>query len=252
MFGDYLDPLADEGYRLLLVDMRGHGRSDPAPPESVTLERLAADVDAIAAALDLERYAVLGHSTGGFVALQHAVDSPGEAAQTIISGGIPSARFLDAAIAAVAGFEPEDLRAQVVASVEAEKTAQTAAEVEALMRDQLPLHFADPRDPRLDEYARRSAGTIYRPEVLRQLANNGYGAIEVEDRLGSIREPVLVLVGARDRVCPRAASEAIAAGAPRAELVVLERSGHFTFAEETDRYLDALRDFLGRQTRAAA
>ena len=25
MFGDYLDPLVDEGYRLLLVDMRGHG-----------------------------------------------------------------------------------------------------------------------------------------------------------------------------------------------------------------------------------
>ena len=150
----------------------------------MTLERLATDVDAIAEALDLERYAVLGHSTGGFVALQHAVESPGKAAQTIISGGIPSVRFLDAAIDAIAAFEPEDLRAQLIASVAAEKTAQTAAEIEALMRDQLPLHFADPRDPRMDEYARRSAGTVYRPEVLRHLANNGYGAIEIEDRLG--------------------------------------------------------------------
>jgi len=76
MFGTWLDPDGDE-YRLLLVDERAQGRSDPAPPETWTLEHHARDVDALATALGLERYVVLGHSFGAFIALQHAVDFPG-------------------------------------------------------------------------------------------------------------------------------------------------------------------------------
>jgi len=71
-FGNYLDPLADE-YRLILVDQRSNGRSDRAPEETWTLEQMAADVSALAKALELGQYAVLGHSYGAFVVLQHAV-----------------------------------------------------------------------------------------------------------------------------------------------------------------------------------
>ena len=42
MFGSYLDALGDL-CRLLLVDERATGRSDPSPPETWTLERQAAD-----------------------------------------------------------------------------------------------------------------------------------------------------------------------------------------------------------------
>jgi pimeloyl-ACP methyl ester carboxylesterase len=114
-FGDYLDPLADE-HRLLLVDQRAQGRSDRAPEETWTLERMAADVDALARALELERYAVLGHSYGAIVALQNAVDFPGAAAQTIVSSGVPAARFLAEVDANLAAFEPVELREQVTRS----------------------------------------------------------------------------------------------------------------------------------------
>jgi proline iminopeptidase len=90
-FGDYLDALADE-YRLILVDQRSNGRSDRTPEETWTLEQMAADVSSLTRAMGLEQYAALGHSYGAFVVLQHAVDFPGDAAQTIVSSGIPSAR----------------------------------------------------------------------------------------------------------------------------------------------------------------
>jgi pimeloyl-ACP methyl ester carboxylesterase len=116
------------------------------------------------------------------------------------------------------------------------------------MRDQLPVHFADPRDPRIADYADRTAMSAYRPETLRHLAATGYGSIDVERRLASIPQPVLVLAGASDRICPPAAAEAIAAGAPSAELVILQHSGHFTFVEENERYIAAVADFLDRHT----
>ena len=247
MFADYLDPLAAR-YRLLLTDLRGHGLSAETDPETCTLAQMALDVSAVADSLGLASYSVLGHSMGSFVALQHAVDQPGAATTTIASSGVPALRWLDRAVAVLESFEPEDLRAQILSSIARESTAQTPDEVTALMRDQLPVHFADPRDPRIADYAERTATSVYRPDTLRHLAATGYGSIDVEARLGSITQPVLVLAGAVDRICPPAASEAIAAGAPRGELVLLQQSGHFTFVEENERYLAAVADFLDRHT----
>ena len=244
MFGDYLDPLADRGYRLVFVDQRAQGRSAPAPSESWTLHQMAADVTALAGTLGLERYAVLGHSYGAFVALQNAVDFPGMAKQTIVSSGVPSAHYLDVVEKNLATFEPEELRDRVAASWEREATVETPAEMGQLWLDQAPFHFKDPLDPRIDDYNLRSSGAFLTPEVLRHLAVEEYGGIEVEGRLGEIPQPVLILAGRHDRTCPVEAAEAMAKGIPNSELVIFEHSGHMTFVEETDAYLDAVDTFL--------
>lgn len=244
-FGDYLDPLADR-HRLLLVDQRSQGRSDPAPASTWSLEQMAADVTALARNLNLERYAVLGHSYGAFVALQHAVDFPGVPGATIVSSGVPSARFLEHVDVNLAAFEPLELREQVKRSWETEKIVETADQVAALLHDQMPFHFADPLDPRIAEYETRTGGGVFSPEVLRHFANLEYGSIEVEARLAGVAHPVLVLAGRHDRVCSVPAAEATAKGVPRGDLVVFERSGHMTFVEENESYLAAVRTFLDR------
>jgi proline iminopeptidase len=248
-FGDYLDPLAQDGIRLLLTDLRANGRSDHTPPETWTLERMAQDVIMLALALKLEWYAVLGHSYGAFVALQNAVDYPGQAAATIVSGGIASSRFLDGVGAALQSFEPADLRAQVLASWDREASAMTQEDVASLMHDQWPFHFKDPRDPRIAEYERRTHGWVFAPDVLRHMATASYGGIEVEDRLKDVPQPVLVLAGRHDRVCTVEASERMAHLLPNAELHVFEDSAHMMFVEQPDEYLDVVRVFLSRLTK---
>jgi len=245
-FGTYLDPLASRGYRLLLVDQRGNGRSAPSDPSTWTLERMAKDVGGLARALDLGSCAVLGHSYGAFVALQHAVDFPGEAAQTIVSGGVPSSRFLDDVEANLAAFEPLHLREQAAASWARESEVRTAREFAALMHDQLPFHFAHPEDPRIAEYERESAATVYSPDILRVFAQTGYGGIDVEGRLGTIPQPVLILAGRHDRTCGIDAAEVMADRIPDAELVVFEESGHMMFVEEQTKFLHAVEFFLRR------
>ena len=246
MFGSYLDGLGDR-CRLLLVDERGTGRSEPAAPETWTLGHHAADVEAMAGALGLERYAVLGHSYGSFIALQHAVDFPGGPAATIVSSGIPDARFLVHVEEQLAAFEPVELREQVQSSWAREAQARTQEDVAALLSDQLPFHFADPRDPRIDDMRAAMTGAVYGPDVLRAAATEDYGAIAVEDRLADVTHPVLVLAGRHDRTCSVAAAEAMAAALPDAELVVFEHSGHMTFVEENEAYLAAVRGFLDRR-----
>ncbi len=245
MFGDYLNQLTDQ-FRLILVDQRSQGRSEMSPPKTWTLAQLAKDIGALAGALGLERYAVLGHSFGALVALQYVVDFPGQASQTIVSSGFPSARFLTHVQKSLETFEPIELREQVMSSWEREKSVQTIEDFANILHDQLPFHFADPRDPRIQDYERRTMGSIYSPQVVRHFAAQDYGMIEVEDRLGSVSQPVLVLAGRHDRTCSVEAAEVIARGIPQAQLVIFEQSGHMTFVEENEPYLATVRTFLGR------
>jgi proline iminopeptidase len=210
---------------------------------------MAQDVIMLARAMELGRYVVLGHSFGAFVALQNALDYPGQAIATIVSCGVPSMRYLDKVDEHLRTFEPAELRQQVTDSRAREADARTSAEYASIIRDQWPFHFADPLDPRIKGYAARSAG-ILSPDVLRHFSAEGSGGIEVEDRLAEIAVPVLVLAGRYDRTCVAEVAEAMAAGIPGAELVVFERSGHMPFVEETEAYLSAVGAFIDRVTDA--
>ena len=246
MFGDYLDPLTDDGtYRLILVDERAQGGSDrSAPPETWTLQRMAADITDLAAALGLTDYAVLGHSYGAFVVLQHAVDFPAAATATIVSAGVAAARWLDRVEDQLATFEPVELREQVASSWARELTVETEEEAAELLADQMPFHFREPSGPVMDDYFRRAAGARFAPDVLRHFAQQEYGGIDVDDRLGSVTHPVLVLAGRYDRVCPVDAGADMASRLPDAQFVVFENSAHMMFVEEPDRYLTTVRTFL--------
>jgi len=244
-FADYLDLLCDQ-FQLILVDMRAQGKSDMCPEETWTLEQMAKDVVSLARVMGLNKYAVLGHSYGAFVALQNAVDFPGAAAQTIVSGGVPSSRFLSVVDKNLAEFEPESLRKQVADSWAREAHAQTQEDFASLMHDQMPFHFGNPLDLRIVEYEARTAETVYSPAMLQHFAKAEYGGIEVEDRLKDVSQPVLVCTGRYDRACTVEASEEMAKGLPNAELVIFEKSGHMTFVEENELYLKVVREFLNK------
>ena len=245
MFGDYLDPLTDQ-YRLILVDLRANGLSDMCSTETWTLQQMAKDLVLLAEAMGLQEYAVLGHSYGAFVVLQNAVDYPGHASQTIVSSGLPSAKYLNAVWKNLEQFEPVELREQVTKSWEREKVVQTRTEVDQLLHDQLPFQFGDPLDTRIAEFEQRTAGGVNSPDVLRFFANADYGGIEVEDKLANVTHPVLVLTGRGDRTCSMEGAEAMAQGLPDAELVIFENSGHMTYVEENEKYLKVVRGFLHR------
>lgn len=64
-------------HRLLILDNRGHGFSAaPADAASITVERMADDVEALVAHAGFERYHLLGHSMGGAIVQEIALRSP--------------------------------------------------------------------------------------------------------------------------------------------------------------------------------
>jgi proline iminopeptidase len=67
--------LADQ-FTLIFYDHRCNGRSQGSPVSSMTFENLTADADALRRRLGYQRWAVLGHSFGGHVALEYALRYP--------------------------------------------------------------------------------------------------------------------------------------------------------------------------------
>jgi proline iminopeptidase len=242
MFRPYLDPLGDE-FRLLYVDERGQGRSERVDPATLSLEVFARDVDRLAEALELDSFALLGHSFGAIITTYHATEL-GTAAAYVISGGGDTSEALeadvDAALAAL-GDGGEAIRS----SWEAEKTVETDEQLKQLLRDQMPFHFHGEPPPGYGEE------TVASPDVLRHFANIGYGAFDYVAKLRDVAKPTLVLVGAHDRTTTPRAARVLHGEIPNSELVVLSEAGHMSFVEQTEPYLEAVRSFLGGVAAAA-
>ncbi len=67
--------LADQ-FTLVFYDHRCNGRSVGAEVTTMTMDNLTADAEALRQALGFEKWAVLGHSFGGNVALEYALRYP--------------------------------------------------------------------------------------------------------------------------------------------------------------------------------
>jgi proline iminopeptidase len=231
----WLDPLSEVA-RVIYVDERGQGRSERVAPETLSLEVFARDVDRLAEALELERFALLGHSFGAIITTWHAVNL-GTAEGYVISGGGDSSAALDADVQASLAAMGEGGK-PIADSWEWEKTVQTPEESAELMRIQTPFHFHG--EPPADF----GAETVYTADVLRYFASAGYGDFDYTPELGRVSKPTLLIVGAHDRTTTPRAAQVLHEGIQGSELVELEGAGHMCMVEAEDAYLAAVKPFL--------
>ena len=83
---DLLAPLLTDSFRVIAIDQRGHGLSDK-PDSGYDFATVASDLDAILNALKIDRAVLVGHSWGGNVAVQYAVDHPDRVSGLILIDG---------------------------------------------------------------------------------------------------------------------------------------------------------------------
>jgi pimeloyl-ACP methyl ester carboxylesterase len=242
-----LRALAEAGYRVVAIDLRGHGRStgagDPGVGDSedvaaeaskqspLTLDRLAADVEEVLEALDLRDVVLVGHSMGGMLALLMAERDPDLAA----GKGRVSALALVSSAAHPAG------RRGLMALLSAARpvVSSSAGLVSRLPGPTLPavdavhalarVTFGEQPSPRQVFFTGAMTGSApvrVSAELLADIV-----AFDARDVLGSIRLPTTVIVGELDVITPPDQSEALAAGIPGAGLTILRGCGHMVMLE---------------------
>jgi pimeloyl-ACP methyl ester carboxylesterase len=205
--------LERSGHRIVAYDARGHGRSSPAPtPDAYTYADLAADLEGVLDALEIDRAVLAGASMGAHTLLHFALRCPERV------GGL---------VVITPAYDP-------ATQDDSERLARWDALSEGLRTGGVEGFLAAQGEPGVPEALRETVLTVTRqrlalhdhPEAVADALravprSRPFGEV---DELAALTMPVTVVASADepDPGHPLAVGEAYAAAIPRAELVTDE------------------------------
>ena len=236
-----LQPCADQ-FTLVFYDHRCNGRSEGADVTSMTWENLTADAEALRQALGFDKWAVLGHSFGGNVALEYALRYPQSLSHLVLMDTGGDAR--------VPHNAPEILA----------KRGYSAAAVQAARRFYNGQLTPSEYFPAVMKFSKAyfyhfsllglAHDMVFGPHVKFRPEATIFGFSQlctgwtVMDRLGEIKVPTLVLAGRHDFLFPPEHQAILADRLPNARLEIIERAGHIPQAERTAEVIEVVKSFL--------
>jgi pimeloyl-ACP methyl ester carboxylesterase len=241
---DWTDaPARERGLRVIAPDRPGIGHSDPAPMSSVA--EYATDVEALADALAIERFVVLGYSGGGpyALAVAHRLASRVESAVIVASAGEIGAwaRWKDLS-RSDRQLTWISLHTPVVA-----RALLRLADVGARLVPTVALWSAEAEMSKSDRQVMRSLGSTEALALFTQaLAGSTAGAVDDyallarpwHVTLSEITVPVHCWHGTADNSVPLAHTEALLERIPHARLTTWPEEGHLALITHVAEVLD--------------
>ena len=220
--------LLKESVRVVTIDLPGHGVS-MVTNEVHTMEYLAECVALAMEALGIERYSVVGHSMGGYVALAMVEKYASRLESIVLLSSTTSAD----------SQEKCDRRRREIELIKAGKKNMLA---------RLVPHagFAPENVKRLKDYIEDIGELILMTEDEGVIAILG-GMIERKSRGELLRQsgvPHMFIFGRHDYYIPVETAEEMIAADPTARVVWLEHSGHMGFYEEPELCAQAILEMV--------
>lgn len=215
--------LPSMGYRCIGIDWRGFGKSDK-PMNGYDFDRLADDIRAVVEVLQLHQFTLLGHSTGGAIAVRYMSRHHGY--------GVSNLVLVDAAVPV--GF-----------------TEETATRFLNKALNDRPKMMQEVTDNFFFQYISRPLSEWFLQMGL-DAAGWSTAAIiktlrdeKLYTDLPHIHVPTLIVHGIHDKVIPFAQAHELNRKISNSQLVPFHYSGHGAFWEERDKFNQVLRHFIG-------
>jgi pimeloyl-ACP methyl ester carboxylesterase len=210
--------------RVVLYDLRGHGGS-PLGDADGSLAQLGADLIEVLDDAAIERAVIAGFSLGGTIAMRAAIDAPERVAALALVG--TSSRVNKAA----RGWYEE--RAALVERDDPELRKTLDGDTEDVYRNR-------PEEIEAGLRIRRESTADPRGFANACLAMASLNERPLDDELGAISAPTVIVAGDADQHCPPRASEIIAEKIPGSTMQVLEDTGHPLPVERPHEVADAI------------
>lgn len=243
--------LTDAGYRVIAPDQIGFCKSSKPEHYQFTFEQLAGNTHALLASLGINRAIIMGHSTGGMLAIRYALMYPSEVEHLVLVDPI--------------GLEDWRARGVPWQSVDALYQRELKTTAERIRSYERATYYAGAWDPAYERWVQMLAG-MYRGPGRAHVAWDSallYDMIYTQPviyEIGSLRMPVLLIIGDKDTTAigkdlapPSvratlgnypALGKAAAARIPHAKLVEFSDLGHSPQIQAPERFHKALLDGL--------
>lgn len=236
------------GYRAYVPDLRGCGDSE-RPGYGHNIEALAADAQAFAKALDFVPEHIVGHSLGAAIALQFALEQPGQVRSLTLVAPPPAegrsvVRNADWFSHSVSRLFDVDRDASVVTLGATYRMLRHLGANRPMLRQAL-MRLAPTLDYDTDFIELVSDAARMAPQaVVGHL--QALDAWDVQTRLRSLRLPVLVVGGQQDVLVAAEDLKSFARRLPRGRIIIWADVGHAVQLEQPRRFVAALFRFLER------
>jgi len=222
---EYQIPALAARYRVIAVDVRGHGRSDK-PHERYSIAGFSADIEALLEHLQLGPVHLVGLSMGGMIGFQLAVDQPQLLKSLTIVNSAPEVKIKS--FDDFRQFAKRWLLARVFS-------------MEAIGKALGKNLFPNPEQAELrQKIARRWAQNDKRAYLASFSAIVGWG---VQGQLSRISCPTLIVTADRDYT-PVALKETYTRLIPDARLVVIANSRHASPLDQPEQFNQILLSFI--------
>ena len=224
-----------ESHRLIRYDARGSGLSD-WDVKTYNMDAWVRDLEAVVAALNLDRFPLLGISQGAAVCVAYAVKHPERVTRLVLYGGYARGRF-NRDLDRQGRLEAEALIHLIQVGWGQENPAFRQLFSTILMPDATPEQMAS-----LNQLAQISAT----PENASRMERAFYN-IDVRHLAMKVTAPTLVLHPRQDASIPVEEGRLLAALIPGSRFVQLESRNHILLEQEPawSRFLAEVRQFLG-------
>ncbi|WP_335869671.1 alpha/beta fold hydrolase [Bacillus sp. 2205SS5-2] len=224
-YWDEVAPLLDT-HRVILVDLRGHGKSRYDTPVK-SIEELAFDVHNLVMELGVAPFHLFGHSLGGYITLAYVEQFPHEVKGF---GLIHSTAFPDT-------VEGQWNRLKAIEQI-------TEKGLPSYLDELIPKLFAEKNHIHYKEklYCIRQIGLETKPQAAKDLLAAMRVRADRRSIIDNSNVPVLLLSGEMDAIVP--VEKVFSSDKPHIKKVILKDSGHMGMIEEPERVVIELKQFM--------
>jgi pimeloyl-ACP methyl ester carboxylesterase len=225
-------PALNQKYRVIVIDNRGAGKTSK-PDKPYSIELFSSDAKRLLDTLGINKTHVLGHSMGGYIALQFAISYP-----NMVNGLVVSSTRFGGGPKSNAVMATDDITAKML-TIPTETISQEQAD--AIKRSTV---FSKPFIKenqallkQMDTWRNENPQPLY--ALIRQ--TEAAMAFDVEIDLNRISCPTLILHGEKDLAVPVVNAEMMHEKIANSKLIIFQNSPHRI---EIERYKDFNRSIL--------
>ncbi|PKP96413.1 MAG: alpha/beta hydrolase [Alphaproteobacteria bacterium HGW-Alphaproteobacteria-13] len=232
-------------YRIVTLDLPGHGLTGGTPDREYDADAMIAAVDVVAARLGLEHFTLGGNSMGGWIAWRYALARPEhvDALLLIDAAGMPL-RAGEKRPASNIGFRLLEypLGRWLAMRITPRALVETSLRESVAKQDVVDAAMID-RYWELLRFPGNRQATALRATIDREP--------DMAARVGEIAVPTLILFGKLDRLINPSAAQTFHERIAGSEVVLFDGVGHLPMEEAPDATAAAIADFLKRRLAAS-
>ncbi|KGP01023.1 2-hydroxy-6-oxo-6-phenylhexa-2,4-dienoate hydrolase [Alcaligenes faecalis] len=234
-FNRNIEPLTQAGYRVLLIDCPGWGKSDSIVNSGSRSDLNARVVKSIIDQLGIDKIHMLGNSMGGHSSVAFALTWPERVAKLVLMGGGTGGMSL---------FTPMPSEGiKLLNGLYREPTLENLKRFNNVFVFDASVLTEELLQARLNNMLSRKD---HLENFLKSLEANPRQFPDFSPRLPGITAPTLIIWGRQDRVVPFDTGLRLLAGIPNSELHVYNQCGHWAQWEHAEKFNQLVLDFLER------